>query len=82
VTVTNVDPDEVRGLLGKIGECPPLTELASFVKNIREAKFDSYLPDDLLGRLWVERNSPYREDISALLRNMGGAARSDRHSVG
>jgi len=67
ITVADVTPDEAQNLLDRIIECPPLDDLAPFVKNLRGAKFDNFLPEDLLGRQWAARNAPFREGVSATL---------------
>lgn len=67
ITVADVTPDEAQNLLDRIIECPPLDDLAPFVKNLRGAKFDNFLPEVLLGRQWAARNAPFREGVSATL---------------
>ena len=42
--------EDAQGLLDRISQCPPLDDLAPFVKNLRGAKFDNFLPEDLLAR--------------------------------
>lgn len=67
VTIADTSPDQVRAVMDQISECPPLEDLAPFVKNLRGAKFDSFLPDQLLGRCWAARNAPFRDGASRIL---------------
>ena len=73
VTIADTRPDQVRALLDQVSECPPLEDLAPFVKNLRGAKFDSFLPEDLLARHWAARNAPFREHVSNALEALRSA---------
>ena len=73
ITAADATPAEVNGLLDRISECPPLEDLAPFVKNLRDAKFDSFLPEDLLGRQWAARNAPFRQGVSLTLDELRSA---------
>ena len=70
VTVTGASAAEVRALLMHISKCPPLDELASFVKSLRIAKFDKFLPDALLAAYWARRNEPFMPLVSATIQDL------------
>jgi ATP-dependent Lhr-like helicase len=74
VTVVDATPDEIRAVLAQTAECPPIEQLAGFVRNLRQAKYDTYLPDGLLSRDWAARNAPFRDDVSAVLQELRNPA--------
>jgi len=74
VTVVDATPNEIAAVLAQTPECPPIEHLAGFVQNLRQAKYDTYLPDDLLSRDWAARNAPLRDDVSAVLRELSTPA--------
>ena len=67
VTVTDCTAEELTRILSGIDECPPIDALASFVETLRSAKYDAYVPDGLLRRLWARRNAELAPVITALL---------------
>lgn len=71
VTLTDVPPDEARDVICSIDECPPIDDLARFVENLAAEKYDSYVPEALLRTFWVRRNAPLRDQVSALLLDIG-----------
>ena len=72
VSVANATPDQVLALLAAVPECPPLEDLADFVENLRTAKYDLYLSEDLLRRAWIKRNAHLREDVTRALHALVG----------
>ena len=74
VTIADASPDEVQRLLERIPECPPLPELAPFVENLRGAKFDEFVPEELLARHWAVRNAPFRDHVSSALEAVRSAS--------
>ncbi len=67
VTVVGTRPEEVRGVLACLPECPPLVDLADFVEGLRTAKLDEFIDETLLRRLWADRHEHRREQVSQLL---------------
>jgi ATP-dependent Lhr-like helicase len=56
LTVLDTDAATVRGLLQQMAHNPPsIHTLAECLENIRTAKFDEFVPDDLLRSLWSRR---------------------------
>ena len=56
VTVLDTDAMTVRGLLRQMANNPPdISTLAQCLENLRKAKFDEYVPEELLRSLWSRR---------------------------
>ncbi|HEV2816244.1 MAG TPA: DEAD/DEAH box helicase [Allosphingosinicella sp.] len=73
VTVADSDPDEVRAVVKGLQACPPIEDLADFVGNLRLAKYDDYVPEPLLRRLWARRNAATRPEAQQVLQMLRGA---------
>lgn len=61
VSAADTAPDRVEAVVRKIAEGAAITAdvLAASVGNLREAKYDEYIPDDVLRALWAERHRPF-----------------------
>jgi hypothetical protein len=68
--IADCSPDELRKLLSSITEIPSTEALASFVENLRGAKYDQFVDDDLLRRLWAERAKSSREQAIATISDL------------
>lgn len=77
VTVSDCTPKEVSALVGQMGNCPPIEDLAEFVGNLRIAKYDELLPESLLRRLWARRNAPERDRVNEVLQMLRGSLSPD-----
>ena len=67
VTVVDSSPEDVRGMLQRVAQCPPLEHLAPFVKTLRSGKFDDFVPEALLRHYWATRNERFRDAVSATI---------------
>lgn len=72
VTVLGTEPEELRMLLGRLAECPPVEDLADFVEGLRTAKLDEFVDESLLRRLWAARNEEHRGAVSEILHQLRG----------
>ena len=70
VTVANASAEDVLALLAKTPVCPPIEDLAGFVQNLRHAKYDDFLTDDLLRSDWAARNANYRNAVTQVLQEL------------
>ena len=67
ITVADATVDDVAAILRRIADMPPIAveDIADFVENLQTAKFDEYVPTDLLRRVWArmhaERAAAIRE---------------------
>ena len=59
--------DELARLLASITEFPSVESLSGFVENLRSAKLDGFIDENLLRRLWAARNVPVREEAITVL---------------
>ncbi len=60
LTVLETDAATVRGLLRQLANNPPTVHtLAECLENLRAAKFDEFVPEDLLRSLWSRRVEKY-----------------------
>ncbi len=67
ITVLDTEPEVARELVGKIGEAPPnSSDLADFVENLQNAKYDEFVPDQILRTLWAKANAPYVDELASL----------------
>ncbi|WP_244646857.1 DEAD/DEAH box helicase [Sphingomonas sp. CFBP 8760] len=73
VTVLDIDPAELRRVLQSVDVCPSAEDLSAFVGNLRSAKYDDFIEEALLRRLWAARNHHVIDDVSALLRTIAGS---------
>jgi len=56
LTLADTAPDEARAIVQRVEAIPTVIELAPFVQTLRQNRFDPYLNDDVLARLWIGRN--------------------------
>ena len=57
-------------VIASIDGCPPIEDLGRFVENLVIEKYDAYVPEDLLRRVWIRRYEPLREPMSQLIREL------------
>lgn len=67
LTVADSTPDELRALIGSLSEIPSVEDLSAFVENLRGAKYDAFVDEALLRRLWANRARPAREEAVVVL---------------
>lgn len=70
VTLTGCPIDDAFDVIASIEGCPPIEDLGRFVENLVVEKYDAYVPEDLLRRLWIRRHEPLREPMSRLIRKV------------
>lgn len=72
VTVANATADEVNATIQRLANMPPMPvdDLAAFVKNLRSAKYDKYVPETLLRRLWARQNSAGAAELQAIAQSI------------
>jgi ATP-dependent Lhr-like helicase len=68
VTICGCHPEEARAILRRVAACPPIEDLAQFVGNLRIAKYDDYVSEALLRRLWARRNQAAKSEVDDVLR--------------
>lgn len=71
VTVANTTPAELRAILASVTMCPPVEELVGVIGNVRSAKYDELISEDLLIRLWCDRNRYLEYDVTQVLSKIG-----------
>lgn len=59
--------DELARLLASVTEFPSAQSLSGFVENLRSAKLDEFIDENLLRRLWAARNVSVREEAITVL---------------
>ena len=59
--------DELVRLLASVIEFPSVESLSGFVENLRSAKLDEFVDENLLRRLWAARNVPVRQEAITVL---------------
>ncbi|WP_245197890.1 DEAD/DEAH box helicase [Jiella mangrovi] len=68
-------PDDVRAAASKIANTPfTVADLASFVKNLRNAKYDDYVSENLLRNLWQKRHEGSICHVTNILRSLAFSA--------
>lgn len=72
VTAANCTVEEVAAILARIADMPPMSveDIASFVENLRAAKFDEHVPSSLLRRLWARANAEQVKQLQLLARQV------------
>ena len=74
ITLTGCPMDDAFDVIASLDGCPPIEDLGRFVENLVVEKYDSYVPEDLLRRLWVRRHEPLREPMTKLIRELASTA--------
>ena len=70
--VRDCSPDDVRHAANQIANSAfSVTDLALFVQNIRSAKYDDHVSDDLLRRLWSKRHHTAMPKVMTILQSLG-----------
>ena len=66
VTLPETAGDEVRAIVQQVSRADGLTaqELSGFVENIRSAKYDDLISEEILRNEWRKRNEPYSKEVS------------------
>jgi len=67
LTVADSTPEELRALIGSLSKVPSVEDLSAFVENLRGAKYDAFVDEALLRRLWANRARPARVEAIAVL---------------
>lgn len=64
--------DEARAIVRQISCAGGLTaqELSGFVENIRSAKYDDLISEEILRNEWRKRNEPYCSEVSTVAREL------------
>ncbi len=70
VTVAECSPAELKSLLGSLAAVPPAADLAPFVENLRNSKYDEFIDDGLLRNLWALRNQAARDETVEILKSL------------
>jgi ATP-dependent helicase Lhr and Lhr-like helicase len=70
LSITSASLEDVRNVLAAIGECPPMDQLAQFVENLNNEKFDPFVPQALLKENWAVRHNHLAPDVTLLIRNL------------
>jgi ATP-dependent Lhr-like helicase len=74
ITLTGCPIDDAVDVIASLDGCPPIDDLGRFVENLVVEKYDAYVPEDLLRRLWVRRHQPLRGPMTKLIRELAGMA--------
>ena len=77
VTVLGFELEEVQSFLDGLAGIPAAEVVADFAKNLRTAKYDSYLDEELLRRAWIQRNEGLWSEVEAALLDVSRPARDD-----
>ena len=72
VTVFDVAPQELQEFLSSIVAIPTPEEVSQFAENVRAAKYDDFLSEDLLRKLWVKNNRASWPAVQAALQEISG----------
>lgn len=81
LTVLDADIEIVRSFLDGLAGIPPPGVVAEFAENLRTAKYDSYLSDELLRRAWVTRNHRLWPEVEAALLSVSGSNVNDGPAI-
>jgi len=73
VTLLGTTSDDAAHVLAALDGCPPVETLGRFVSNLAHEKYDEYIPEDLLRRFWVKRNSYLEADVREIIRQIAQA---------
>lgn len=72
ITLTGCPIDDAADVISSIDGCPPIEDLGRFVENLVVEKYDAYVPEYLLRRVWVRRHEPLREPMNQLISELAG----------
>lgn len=73
ITVSDTDLATTKAIVRQIASTPPDADsMSAFVKNLRNAKYDEYVPEELLRTLWAKSNKEHVMRIGDLARELVG----------
>jgi ATP-dependent Lhr-like helicase len=72
ITVADATADEVYAVVRRMADTPPvpIDDLAAFVQTLRSAKYDGYVPETLLRRLWARRHATEAAELQSIARSI------------
>jgi ATP-dependent Lhr-like helicase len=71
VTTIETAPDEAAAIIRQVADNPPdISSVAQFVENLQVAKFDDFIPEALLRRLWARGHASLGSDLGAIAREL------------
>jgi ATP-dependent Lhr-like helicase len=71
VTAIETAPDEAAAIVRQVADIPPdISSVAQFVENLQVAKFDDFVPEGLLRRLWARGHASLGSDLGAIAREL------------
>lgn len=72
VTLPETTADEARAIVQQVSRAGGLTagDLSDFVENIRSAKYDDLISEEILRNEWRKRNEPCCDEISKVAREL------------
>lgn len=70
LTLADITPDEAQAVVRGVSSLPPAADLCSFVETLRQNRFDPFLDDNVLARLWVCRNDRLTRAAQGLLHEL------------
>lgn len=78
VTIADVTPKDVRVVLGRLAASIGVEDIAQFVENLDDAKYDAFVPDELLRDSWLRRHMPLETSLQELMVSLSGAGHPAR----
>jgi len=67
-------PTEIKAVAQQLSETViSVADMAGFVLNLRNAKYDKYVPDSVLRTLWARRNSTLMAPLRSVLQGIAEA---------
>ena len=71
ITILDTDGATVRQILRQLTASPPgIQTLAEFVENLQSARYDNYVPEEVLISLWASRHARHANRIAAVSREL------------
>ena len=71
ITVSDIDTETTMRIVRQIADAPPdADDLSPFVENLRNAKYDELVPEQVLRTLWAKANTPYVIQLGDLARKL------------